>query len=102
MASAVTTRDAIEILKRRFGIDPKTDPEMIRIAEDYRVGQLIYDARAAAAMTQQQLADLVGTTQNVISQLENADYEGHSLTMLRRIAEALKMTVRIELVPREE
>ena len=102
MASAATTRDAIEILKRRFGIDPKTDPEMLRIAEDYRVGQAIYDARTACGMTQQQLADAVGTTEGVISQLENADYAGHSLSMLRRIADALKMTVRIELVPMKE
>jgi hypothetical protein len=37
--------DAVEILKRRTGIDPDTDPEMLRIAEDLRVAQMIYDAR---------------------------------------------------------
>ena len=93
------TSDAIKILKQRTGIDPETDPEMLRIAEEYRVGQIIHDARIAAQMTQKQLADAVGTTQSVISQLEDAEYEGHSLSMLRRIAEALKMRVRIELVP---
>ena len=93
------TSDAIKILKQRTGIDPETDPEMLRIAEEYRVGQIIHDARIAAQMTQKQLADAVGTTQSVISQLEDAEYEGHSLSMLRRIAEALKMRVQIELVP---
>jgi ribosome-binding protein aMBF1 (putative translation factor) len=93
------TSDAIKILKQRTGIDPETDPEMLRIAEEYRVGQIIHDARIAAQLTQMQLADAVGTTQSVISQLEDAEYEGHSLSMLRRIAEALKMQVRIELVP---
>jgi ribosome-binding protein aMBF1 (putative translation factor) len=91
--------DAIKILKQRTGIDPETDPEMLRIAEEYRVGQIVHDARIAAQLTQTQLADAVGTTQSVISQLEDAEYEGHSLSMLRRIAEALKMQVRIELVP---
>ena len=93
------TSDAIKILKQRTGIDPETDPEMRRIAEEFRVGQMIHDARIAAHMTQKELADSVGTTQSVISQLEDAEYEGHSLSMLRRIASALKMQVRIELVP---
>jgi transcriptional regulator with XRE-family HTH domain len=47
---------------------------------------MIYDARTAVGHTQQQLADLIGTNQPVISQLENADYEGQSLAMLERIA----------------
>lgn len=93
------TSDAIEILKRKTGINPDTNPEMLQIAEDYRVAQMIYDARHAAGMTQQQLADAIGTTQSVISQLENADYDGHSLSMLRRIAAALHMKLRVELLP---
>ncbi len=68
------TSDAVEILKRKTGIDPDADPEMLQIAEDYRVAQIIYDARHAAGLTQQQLADAIGATQSVISQLEDADY----------------------------
>ena len=91
--------DAVEILTCKTGINPDTNPEMLQIAEDYRVAQMVYDARHASGMTQQQLADAIGTTQSVISQLENADYEGHSLSMLRRIAGALHMKLRLELVP---
>ena len=93
------TRQASEILKRKTGIDPETDPDMQRIADDYRIAQMIYDARQSAGMTQAELAKAVGTTQSVISQLEDADYEGHSLTMLRRIAKALHRRVEIRLVP---
>lgn len=53
------------------------------------ISRMIYDAREAAKLTQKQLADRIGTTQSVISRLESADYERHSLDMLRRIAEAL-------------
>ena len=53
------------------------------------IGQMIYDARTKAGLTQQQLASRLGTTQSVISRLESADYEGHSLSMLQRIAEVL-------------
>jgi ribosome-binding protein aMBF1 (putative translation factor) len=95
------TSDAVEILKRKTGIDPDTDAEMLQIAEDYRVAQMMYDARHAAGLTQQQLAAVIGTTHSVISQLENADYEGHSLAMLRRIAAALHRKRRVELVPME-
>jgi len=44
------------------------------------------------------LARLVGTTASVICRLEDADYEGHSLAMLRRIAEALDKRVEIRFV----
>jgi ribosome-binding protein aMBF1 (putative translation factor) len=93
------TASASEILTRQTGIDPKVDPEMQQIAEDYRVAQMIFDAREEAGLTQQQLADAVGTTQSVISQLESADYEGHSLSVLRRIAKALNRRVEIRLAP---
>ena len=56
---------------------------------------MIYDARTNAGLSQKELAALIGTTQSVISRLEDSDYEGRSLTMLERIARALnkKLTV---------
>jgi transcriptional regulator with XRE-family HTH domain len=59
---------------------------------------MILAAREGAGLTQGQLAKLVGTTQSVISRLEDADYEGHSLSMLRRIAAALHHRVELRLV----
>ncbi len=38
------------------------------------IAQIIYDARTEARLTQQKLADLVGTSQSVIARLEDADY----------------------------
>lgn len=93
------TANAIDILKKTTGIDPDSDPDTLQIAEDFRVGQLIYDARAEAGLTQSDLAKLVGTTQSVISQLEDAEYSGHSLSMLERIAKALNRRVEIRLLP---
>jgi transcriptional regulator with XRE-family HTH domain len=93
------TSDAVEILKRKTGIDPDTDPEMLQISEDFQVAQMIYDARMEAGFTQKQLAKAAGTTQSVISQLESAEYKGHSLSMLERIAKALNRRVEVRLVP---
>jgi hypothetical protein len=42
------------------------------------------------------------TTQSAIARLEDADYNGHSLTMLRRIAAAMNQRVEVRFVPLEE
>jgi len=44
------------------------------------------------------LAELVGTTQSVIARLEDADYEGHSLSMLQRIATAVNKRLEVRFV----
>ncbi len=95
------TTNAVEILKQTTGIDPDIDPEMLKISEDFRIAQMIYDARTDIGLTQTQLAEKVGTTQSVISQLEDADYDGHSLSMLRRVAAALKSHVEVRIVPND-
>ena len=59
----------------------------------------MYELRAKAKLTQKELAAKVGTTPSVISRLEDDDYEGHSLAMLRRIASALNKRVEIRFVP---
>lgn len=60
----------------------------------------IHAMRLARGLTQRQLAELVGTKQPVIARLEDADYEGHSLSMLSRIGEALGCSVTVTLRPR--
>ena len=47
---------------------------------------LVREMREDAGLTQAELAKKVGTTQSVIARLEDAEYTGHSLTMLERIA----------------
>jgi len=66
------------------------------------VARKIYDLRTRAGLTQSDLAKLVRTTASVISRLEDADYEGHSLAMLRRIAAALNKRVEIRFVNLKE
>jgi ribosome-binding protein aMBF1 (putative translation factor) len=91
----------MEIIKHRFGIDPRTDPSVQAFADGFRIAQTIYDARCAAGMTQKELAEAVGSTESIVADLEDADYEGNSLSMLRRVAEALHLKLRVELVPGE-
>lgn len=63
------------------------------------IARLFYAARTKAGLSQKELAEMIGTTQSVISLLEDADYEGHSLSMLSRIARVLNREVKIDLIP---
>ena len=94
------TRDAVEILHRRVY---EGKPARLKNLEEARgneeIARKIQELRAAAALTQTQLARLVGTTASVICRLEDADYGGHSLAMLRRIAGALNQRVEIRFIP---
>ncbi len=90
------TSDAVKILDQMAG----ESPELAMLTEQARVNakvaQMIYDARQKAGLSQAELAEKIGTKQGVISRLEDADYDGHSLNMLLRVASALGKQVSIE------
>ncbi len=92
------TKDALKIIDRMVGKDKKLKDLIATETINAGAARMIYDARNKAGLTQKELAKLVGTTQSVIARLEDADYEGHSLTMLNRIAAALNQRVDIRLV----
>jgi ribosome-binding protein aMBF1 (putative translation factor) len=99
MAKEIT--NGLDLIRHATGVDPHNDPGVQAYRQSFEIAQMIYDARIAAGLTQQQLAELVGTKQPVISQLESADYEGHSLSMLERIASVLNLKVELRLVPNQ-
>jgi ribosome-binding protein aMBF1 (putative translation factor) len=93
------TSDAIKIIDQMIGDDEELRELCEQATINAHVAQLIYDARTEAGLSQTALAQMIGTTQSVISRLEDADYEGHSLSMLNRVAQALDREVKIDLVP---
>jgi transcriptional regulator with XRE-family HTH domain len=93
-------RSAGGILRRRYvGGDAARAASVERERANGDIAQMIHDRRTAAGLTQRQLAELIGTRQSVISRLEDADYDGHSLSMLQRVAEALKQKVEVRMTP---
>ena len=90
---------ALQLLEKDSGLDPQLRRMVDRAVVYAELAQAIYDARNEAGLTQQKLANLVGTTQSAIARLEDADYNGHSLSMVQRIAEALDRRVVVKLVP---
>ena len=97
------TSDAVEIIHRRYY---QGKAERIAQLEEARgedeLARKIYELREQAGLTQAKLARKIGTTESVISRLESSDYTGHSLKMLKRIAEAVNKRVEIRFVPRNE
>ena len=94
------TTDAVEILKKSLGGIPDFDERLAADKLNIRVAMLVYQVRTEAGLTQQQLAELGGTSQPNITRLEDADYEGHSLSTLQRIAEALGRQLEISMIPK--
>lgn len=102
MAKKEKMRDAVSILHGRY---VKDDSERKAALQEERVNaevaHLIYNIRVNAGLSQQQLAELIGTTQSVISRLEDSNYEGRSLSMLDRIAQALNQKLAVVMTSRE-
>ena len=92
--------DAVAYLYDRFiGNDSERLASVAEEEANLDIAQKIYDLRTKAGLSQRQLAKLVGTSASAICRLEDADYEGHSLAMLKRIAAALDQRVEIRFVP---
>jgi ribosome-binding protein aMBF1 (putative translation factor) len=88
-------KDYAEVIRAKLRANP---PLGAIEAESFNadIAGKVYEARNSAGLTQKQLANLVGTQQSVISRIEDADYSGHSLTLLKKIASALGKRLEVE------
>lgn len=94
------TKDAVAILHKRY---VKGDPARIAaIAEEkqkIQIAEQIYQLRKKAGLTQKELAEMVGTTQSVISRLEHTDYNCERIDTLQKLASALHCRLEVTFVP---
>jgi transcriptional regulator with XRE-family HTH domain len=98
VAKKAFASDALQYTSQRYiGNNPEQVAAYEEELANAELARKIYDLRTEAGLTQRQLAKLVGTTASVICRLEDGNYEGHSLAMLRRIAVALDK--RVESLP---
>jgi transcriptional regulator with XRE-family HTH domain len=81
--------------------DPAIAARFKHAGEAWDVALQIAALREQAGLSQKDLAKLLKTSQQQISRLESPGYEGHSLTMLRRVAAALRARVRVVFEPAE-
>ena len=91
--------DAVTVIDRLFRDVEGWSETVDESANANEVAQQLYALRERHALTQKELASLVGTTQSAIARLEDANYEGHSLSLLTRIATAVGERVRVTFEP---
>lgn len=65
--------------------------------ETFKIGILIQEARKRKHLTQQELADKVGTTKNYISRIENNASDIRLSTLMRIIREGLGGNLQLSL-----
>ena len=91
----------VRTFKSRLQEDIK-DPEFKAYYQEERqalkLAMKIAELRNQKGLTQQELAKLMGTSQQAISRIESGEYEGFTLKTLEKIAEATGMRVKIEFV----
>ena len=67
---------------------------------EYALAFAMLSARTRAGLTQEAVAVRMGTTKSAVSRLEASGKHAPSMASLKKYAEALGCTLRIELVPR--
>lgn len=96
------TSDALTILRDRY---IKGDPNRLAAIEAERakikIAEQVYALRKQRGLTQKQLAEVMGTTQSVISRLEDTDYESERIDTLQKLAAALQCHLEVRFVPKE-
>jgi len=99
MPPTVPSAGGLTFLKDRYvGDDPERVASYQGALANAEVARDVHRLRTSAGLTQAQLARLVGTTASVICRLEDAEYEGHSLSMLRRVAAAVGKRVEVRFI----
>ena len=96
------TRDATKILERMVGDDSELllQIALSNIAAD--ISEQVYEARTERSLTQSELAEMVGTSQSAVARVENADYDGHSIRTLAKIARALELRLQVNFTEEDE
>ncbi|MBS1262243.1 MAG: hypothetical protein MAG453_01585 [Calditrichaeota bacterium] len=94
-----TESAAIKILDQMLDNRPDLIAESDAEYQRLRLSHLISRMREESGLTQQQLAERIGTRQSVISRYERESYTGLSLNTLVKLASAMGYRVRVELEP---
>ena len=71
------------------------------LALEYQLADQMLKARARAGLTQDAVAERMGTTRSSISRLESAGKHAPSIATLKRYARAVECELRVRLVPRQ-
>ena len=86
--------------KKKALKNPKVKEEYEALGPEYDLIQTMIDARINQGITQKELSKSTGITQANISRIENGT-RNPSLAMVKRLADGLGMTLKLEFVPKD-
>ncbi len=84
-----------EVVEKRSRKSARYRKAFARTLHQIDLALLVREMREDAGLTQSELAKKAGTAQSVIARLEDAEYTGHSLPMLERIAFSCGVALRL-------
>jgi ribosome-binding protein aMBF1 (putative translation factor) len=83
------------IVRERMARSPKYRKVFEETQRQIDLAVLVREMRESARLTQKELADRIDSKQSVIARLEDAEYTGHSLPLLRRIAAVCNVDLKL-------
>ncbi len=96
-------RNSLKAFKSRALARPEVRREYEQLGDEFAFLDEILKARAAAGLSQAEVAKRIGTTQSAVARLESAG-GGHSpsITTLQRYASALGCKLQVRLIKNRE
>ena len=84
----------------------KGDDNLVKLFDEFdtklEIARELYDLRISKGLTRDDVASLVGVSQAIIEDIEEADYQGDFLAMATRLAAALSRRLEIHLVEQDQ
>ena len=74
-------------------------PKVLRARDPDEISYQIVRLRLARGLTQAQLAARIGCKQADVSRLEREDYQGYTISQLKKIAAGLNAEIELDLIP---
>jgi ribosome-binding protein aMBF1 (putative translation factor) len=94
-----TNKDFAKFLAGQIEGDESLADDIERERLNGEIAALIYTERNNAGLTQKELGEKAGTHQSVIARLEDADYNGRNIELMRKVLRALGRRLSVSAEP---
>ncbi len=90
--------DALAVMTKMFGGEPGWEKGVADATAAAEIAEEVYALRERHGLTQRELATRIGSSQSAVARMEDGEYRGHSMSVLRRMAAAVGEQVSFKFV----